>query len=66
MNKNDRHIRIAVNENDHRRIRLAAAINGQSISKFMQAKVMQAAEKAMAGIDMPALADMGNGGGERR
>ena len=55
MNKNDRYIRISVNHDDHHRIRLAAAIDGQSISKFMCVAVLRAAEQATVGIDVPAL-----------
>ena len=49
-----------VDEEQHRKIRLAAAISGKSMSKFMRFEVLQAAEKATAGIDIPTLQTAGS------
>ena len=50
-------IRIAVNEDDYRRIRIAAALQGHSVASFTQAEVLRAADMMTAGIEVPALDD---------
>ena len=63
MQDSNHYIRINVDDSQHRKIRLAAAINGQSMSRYMQTEVLYAADKATAGIDVPSLTTM-NGTGD--
>ena len=56
MREKYRYIRITVDESQHRKIRIAASLNGQSMSRFMQTEVLRAADQATAGIiDVSAL-----------
>ena len=54
----DTHIKRIVaitTEEEHLRVKLAAALQGSSVSRFVRDNVLAAAGKAIAGIDVAAL-----------
>ena len=58
MHDNNHNIRICVNDDQHRKIRIAAALSDQSMAKFMHVAVLQAADNATADIDVTGLSTM--------
>ena len=60
MQKQTKYIVAHASEEEHRRVKLAAAMQGISINRFVRNIVLQAAKQATATIDIAAVLGEGN------
>ena len=66
MQNQQKYIVAHASEEEHRRVKLAAALQGLSISRFVRENIMQAARQATAGLDIPYISDKVMAGEIRR